>query len=594
MTSMLEQLQTILESAVRRQPAGFADELLPALTVKELSLGFGLQSVDLWSVDGIAIECVATSVPDGLAVEPEGATRGRLEAAAAAPGQLFEDHLKESSALRQTIGVEAATGWLLVLELRGKDIPAGLAESAAEILADLFRRSQLGVLRRFREGIGRLEQMLPALYGATSESALGAVLSADLPAVVGCSRACVCRREAVGWRMESATGTDGVNERAEAVVRICRAVSEQAKRQGGGAFTGPPEGGGQLLVPLSVSGVWSESERALVVEFTGTAKPDRELLQRVLLQIRGALRNLRAGSQSREARPAVRLFVLSRLRLLIAATAAVVLALALIPLEFRVSATGRLLPSQRLQVHAPEAGIVTQVAVRDGAPVSQGQLLMQLRSDELLLELETVLGQTAASAARLAAIEQLKASRSADMALLTAEQAELSAGMESLRLRRKLIERRLEALDVRAEFSGRVYADDVSERLTGKPLQRGQLLLELANPQGTWELQLEVPEREARHVMLAAAEGAPVISFFSESAPGAVHTTQVSRISESAVINGAGQLVLQVRADVAAQTLRGVQERPGAGVRAEIACGQRSLGYVLLRKFVEFVQRGGR
>jgi hypothetical protein len=134
----------------------------------------------------------------------------------------------------------------------------------------------------------------------------------------------------------------------------------------------------------------------------------------------------------------------------------------------------------------------------------------------------------------------------------------------------------------------------MTERLTGKPLQRGQLLLELANPQGAWELQLEVPERESRHVMSAAAEGPPTVSFFSESAPETIHWTQVSRIAESAVINEAGQLMLRVKAELAADVLGGARERPGAGVRAEIACGRRSLGYVLLRKFLEFVQRGGR
>ncbi len=594
MTSMLEQLQTILEHAVRRQPADTSDELLLLLTVRELAAGFGLHSVELWSVDGATVEYAARCGAGDPQGAPDADSRVRVELAAASTGRLFEELLEGQLGLRQTIGIEAAAGWLLVLELSGPEIPAGLVESAAEILADLFRRSRLAVLRRCRTGIERLELMLPALYGALSEPALGAVLAADLPAVVGCSRACVCRRDAVGWRMESATGADGVNERAEAVLRICRVVAEQAKQQSGGAVTELPDGGSQWVLPLSIGGVWSESERALVLEFGGGAKPDRELLQRVLQQIRGALRNLEAASGSRGHRSAGQSLFSSKRRLLIAAIAVVILVLALVPTELWVAAAGRLLPSQRLQIYAPENGIVTFVAVKDGDQVSEGQLLMQLRSDELSLELESVLGQTAASEARLAAIEQLKAARSADMALLTAEQAELSAGMESLRLRRALLERRLAALDVHAKFSGRVYADDMTERLTGKPLQRGQLLLELANPQGAWELQLEVPERESRHVMSAAAEGPPTVSFFSESAPETIHRTQVSRIAESAVINEAGQLMLRVKAELAADVLGGARERPGAGVRAEIACGRRSLGYVLLRKFLEFVQRGGR
>lgn len=594
MTSMLDQLQAVLESAVRRQPAGSADELLPALMVRELAAGFELPSVELWSVDGSTVECAARSGPGDLQADPDAAARKRLAAAAAAPGQVLEDRTGEPGITRQTVGADVAAGLQVVLELQGAGIPGGLAESAVEILADLFRRSRLGVLQRYRAGVERLDQMLPGLYGATSESGLGKVLVADLPAVLGCARACVCVREATGWRMESATGPEGVNDRSEAVLRICRAVAEQAKRQSGGGAAELPDGGSQWLFPLSVSGVWSECERALVVEFGAGSKPDRELLLRLLRQLRGALRNLQTGTGNAASGPTGRSRFRQRLRLAAAAVGLVTGVAVFVPLELWVPAPGRLLPSQRLQIHAPESGIVTLMAVKDGEEVAAGQLLMRLRSDELSLELEAVLGQTAASEARLAAIDQLKTSRSADTALLAAEQAELAAGMESLRLRRQLLERRLESLEVKAAFAGRVYADDAAERMTGRPLQRGQLLLELANPQGAWELQLEIPEREARHVMQAAAAGAPEISFFSESAPEKLHRTQVSRVSESAVINAAGQLVLRVKGDIAAEGLGGVQERPGAGVRAEIACGQRSLGYVLLRKFVEFVQRGGR
>lgn len=599
MASMMDQLQAVLESAVSRQPADSSDELLPVLTVRELSTGFGLESADLWTVDGSLLESLGRSGSldprsSDCQVSSDEATKKRIDAAVAAPGVLFVASTDDGKSLRQTISVEAAAGLKLVLELQGGRIPDGLAESAVEILADLFRRSRLGVLRRYRTGSERLDQMLPGMYGVTSESGLGAVLAADIPAVLGCSRVCVCRREVAGWRMESATGLGEVNERAEAVLRICRGVAEQAKLQTGIGTTEFPDGGVQWLFPLSVDGGWSESERALVVEFGPGSRPDRELMLRLLRQIRGVLGNLQCSRGGKGARSGVPSLFRRRLTRAVMAFGATALLLTLMKVELQVGASGRLLPSQRVQIHAAESGIVTLVAVRDGEQVTAGQLLVQLRSDELSLELESVLGQTAAADARLAAIEQLKATRSADVALLSAEQAELSAGMESLRLRRQLLERRLASLEVRAEFGGRVYADEKAERMSGKPLERGQLLLELANPEGAWELQLEVPEREARHVIAAASEGAPEVSFFSESAPEKVHTTRLSRISESAVINGAGQLMLRVRADLAAEVLGGVQERPGAGVRAEIACGQKSLGYVLLRKFLEFVQRGGR
>jgi hypothetical protein len=86
----------------------------------------------------------------------------------------------------------------------------------------------------------------------------------------------------------------------------------------------------------------------------------------------------------------------------------------------------------------------------------------------------------------------------------------------------------------------------------------------------------------------------PVVEFFSESAPELVQTGRLSRISESAEVNDAGQLIMRVRADLDGSTRNAESERPGAGVRAEISCGHRSLGYVLFRRFIEFVQRGGR
>lgn len=591
---MLDQLQVVLQRAVQRQPPGGPEELLLTLTVQELSTAFRLRGAEVWVLDGSIPECVARSDGSGVGGEVEAECLERLKVAAVQAGQVLQVQADATGILRQTMAVEAATGLLVVLELSGTEIPAGLSESAIEILADLYRRCRLGGLRRFRLAVDRLDLFLPGLYGAGTGSELSAVLATELPSVLGCDRACVCIRDAGGWRMESATGADGVNDRAEAVLRICRAVSERSRETGSASPAETREGGRQYIFPLSSDARWADSQRALVLEFAAGKTFDREFMTRVLRHIRSAIKNLEFLEGISQRLPGLRRLRRNRFWSWGIAAAGVVLLLCVWPSELRVTAGGRLMPNERIRFYAPENGIVTLVAVRDGDEVSAGQLLVRLRSDELAIELESVLGQLAASEARLSAIEQLKASRSADVGMLSAEQSEITAGLNSLRLRRSLLESRLASLEVRAEFAGRVYADDAAERMAGRPLQRGQFLVEVANPGGSWGLQLDVPERETRHVLAAMRNGEPFVSYFSESAPEVLRTGRVLRASECAVVNGEGQLTMQVEADPGTTAAGEMQERPGAGVRAEISCGVRSLGYVLLRRFFEFVQRGGR
>lgn len=591
---MLDQLQEVLQRAVQRQPPDGPEELLLFLTVQELAAAFQLSGADVWVRDGSVVECVARSKGTGVIREPEADCLERLTAAAGQPGRMFQQQAGSAGMLRQTTAVEAASGLLVMLELTGEDIPVGLSESAIEILADLYRRCRLGGLRRFRIAADRLDLLLPGVYWAGNVTELSALLSADLPAVLGCDRACVCIREAAGWRIESATGADGVNDRAEAVLRICRAVSDQSRERGSTAPVETRDGGRQWIFPLSSGGTWADSQRALVLEYSAGKAFDKELVARVLRHARAAIRKLETGETISQRLPGFRRFGRSRFWIFATAAAGIILGLCVWPSELRVSAVGRLLPNERTRIYSPENGIVTQVAVRDGEEVTAGQLLVQLRSDELAIELEAVLGQLAASEARLAAIEQLKASRSADIGMLAAEQSEISAGMDSLRLRRTLLESRLASLEIRAEFAGRVYADEAAGRMTGRPLQRGQFLMEVADPGRTWVLQLEIPERETRHVLAAMRKGDPAVHYFSESAPENLQEGRILRASECAVVNGQGQLTMRVEADPGAAEGELKQERPGAGVRAEIHCGVRSLGYVLLRRFFEFVQRGGR
>ena len=189
------------------------------------------------------------------------------------------------------------------------------------------------------------------------------------------------------------------------------------------------------------------------------------------------------------------------------------LLLALLPLELKIPASGLLEPVQRQRLYAAESGLVTELTVNDGATVVPGDVLVRLRSDELELQQAELLGALAEAQARLAALESTAARGSIGTAALTveSEQAELRARILSLEQQRSVLQRRLDSLVLRATAAGTVVGRDLQQRFVGRPLLRGQWLLDVVPADSPWQLQLDVAETDLRHVLQAFA-GDPAAS----------------------------------------------------------------------------------
>ena len=56
-------------------------------------------------------------------------------------------------------------------------------------------------------------------------------------------------------------------------------------------------------------------------------------------------------------------------------------------------------------------------------------------------------------------------------------------------------------LDVKSPINGLVVTWDLQNRLIHRPVQRGQVLLRVANPDGPWQLELHMPENRIGHVV---------------------------------------------------------------------------------------------
>ncbi len=145
-------------------------------------------------------------------------------------------------------------------------------------------------------------------------------------------------------------------------------------------------------------------------------------------------------------------------------------------------------------------------------------------------------------------------------------------------------------LVVQSPIDGQVVTWQVRKRLVGRPIRRGQILMEVADPEGLWELEIHMREDRMGHIAraAAAADGPLPVTYIVATDPGSRHTGHVEEIHASAEVRGQEGNTVLVRVAIDMEELADL--RPGASVTAKIYCGRRSIGYTWLHDLIAFVQ----
>lgn len=254
-------------------------------------------------------------------------------------------------------------------------------------------------------------------------------------------------------------------------------------------------------------------------------------------------------------------------RRLLALGAALSLGL-LLPVRQSVLAPAEVVPLGGRVVAAPLDGVVGEFLVKPNQPVRAGDLL--LRFDGTTLRAQADVAERALGVAEA----ELKAN--AQRAFADAESSArldlLAARVEQKRAERDYARDLLARSELRAERDGiAVFAD--AERWTGKPVQTGERLLELADPAQA-ELRIELPVGDA----IELAPGAEV-ALFLDSDPLHRHEARLQRQAYEAETSAAGQLAYRLDASFAAAA-------PRIGLRGTAKLyGERvPLGLFLLRR----------
>ena len=600
---MSDTVQTILERAERRSvdlhdPQAFLTALLQQ-TVHDLQLSH----LSAWVIpeNGPPQQRAACGESRSL----EDLQDGLLSAVT---GQVTVFSQDDSSEHRFAVSAPVTSRRRLVLTAvrrTAADEPVELAE-LADVFADLERRRLVDVLETQSLQAAAWEELLIALYGEPDSQSTACVLATDGAVLLPVRRLAVLQRRGSRWQLQATTGVARPDPRSDASRQMTDLVRRTAGEQRHAAPQPPeahqdrlPDSGGTQVVPLHPSGAWSAADWALVVEWEDghPQEHDRTDLDRLTAHASAVLAHQDVLTASRpwdRVRQAIRSVGRRRFRTVALFAAAAAVLLAMIPVELRISAAGRLLPVQHHYVFAPDDGTITDLRVDNGQDVSAGDVLCVLSNDDLNVQLETIVGDLAAARARLAAIDALRRSGRSETAegrLLSAEQAELNVRIASLTEQQEIMTRRHARLTVTAPFSGRIYGERLQQNLTGRPVQRGQLLFEIARPQADWHLELEIPESDVRYVQMALQSGnaRPDIRYTLETSPEILRRTQLASLGTAVQISNQGLPVTRATAPVSGSSFR--DERPGTGVFARISCGRRALGFVWLRRLIELFQR---
>ncbi|MDY7567376.1 HlyD family efflux transporter periplasmic adaptor subunit [Pseudomonas sp. RTC3] len=240
----------------------------------------------------------------------------------------------------------------------------------------------------------------------------------------------------------------------------------------------------------------------------------------------------------------------------------------LIPVRQSVLAPAEVVPLGGRVVAAPLDGVIAEFLVKPNQPVKTGDLLLRFES--------TTLKAQADVAERTLGVAEAELKANAQRAFADAESSSridlLAARAEQKRAERDYARELLKRSEVRAERDGiAVFAD--AERWTGKPVQTGERLLDIADPTQA-ELRIELAVGDAIEL-----EPGAKVALFLDSDPLHRYEATLERAAYEAQPTAAGQLAYRLDASFS-------EAPPRIGLRGTAKLfGERApVGLYLLRR----------
>ena len=289
-------------------------------------------------------------------------------------------------------------------------------------------------------------------------------------------------------------------------------------------------------------------------------------------------------------------FLKKPVRVLIASVVLLMASIGLLSLLFGVErpleiyGEGKLQTSRVQHVFSHIEGGIDQLLVQEGTNLEKDQRLLVISSKDLNNELVTIEGEMEESKQELSNLLLADFDDSSNDTAAV-DQTKNANDIERLKIRLNTLDARLafyegkkSDLVINSPISGQVTTTHLRQRLTGRPIKRGDLLMTVSDTEGQWEIELEVPDNRIGFVKHAQAES------------GDQPLEVVFRLASDSKKNYRGTLKrLDYRSDERADTEKSVvlayvdineselgdALRLGTRVHGKICCGDRNNFFLL-------------
>ena len=307
-----------------------------------------------------------------------------------------------------------------------------------------------------------------------------------------------------------------------------------------------------------------------------------------------------------------------------------------VPADFSPGSKGTLEPREKRNVWAHAAGDVYDVPIKHGDWVRKGQVLLKIHNPKLKEELD----QTTAKLeeARTAEAEARGRLRQRvtpeERRKYESDVAQYKTAIRNDEILQASLQEQVNALTVKSPEDGQVITWDPYNRLMRRYVEPGQPLLTVAKTDGLWELELHMPDdrigfirRAEIEQIEAALRHAPGIdfekvqaelrslsaedrnkrlrdltgdqsidvrlevSFILASDSSKTYYGHVREIDYSAEPRPDEGVTVLIRVDFDKSELSQEHLQLGTSLTAKVACGRRSLGYVLFHDLAAWVRK---
>ena len=292
---------------------------------------------------------------------------------------------------------------------------------------------------------------------------------------------------------------------------------------------------------------------------------------------------------------------------------AVIVFLCVFPWAFNMQTPGKLEPSVKASVYAMVDGDVIYLPVTHGTEVegpirdeTTGQmtprtLLARLKSTDLDMKYNNLVGERDKVEKEMWAMldQTTKGGISPqDQSRYTGQIAICKDQLKYFDDQLAYVELQRQDLNVYAPISGEVMDWNLETKLTGRPVRRGELLMEIADLSQPWELELLMPEKRIGHVLEyqkkleANNEGPLQVEFVLATTPGKRYKGEVISIHKRAEVRGEDGNTAMIKVRLTDPEKLDMDElRPGISVTAKIHCGKKPTGYVMFYQAIEYLQK---